>query len=98
MGYRLAPAADIDLELIYDYGFDQFGQSVADRYLDELISCFRLLNENPEIARMRDEARPPVRAHPFKSHLIIYEIDDKRNILILRVRNAREGWLRDLDL
>ncbi|MEP7349855.1 MAG: type II toxin-antitoxin system RelE/ParE family toxin [Sphingorhabdus sp.] len=93
MAYRLAPAADLDLDDIYDFGFVEFGMELADTYLDGLIACFSFLSENPEVARQRHEVRPPVRAHPHRSHVVVYEVNDNRDVLILRVHHSRANWL-----
>jgi toxin ParE1/3/4 len=92
MGYRLSPAADLDLDDIYDFGITEFGQRVANAYLDSLIDCFNSLAENPRICRVRNEIQPAVRICPHGSHLVFYEVDDANSVLILRIRHGRENW------
>jgi toxin ParE1/3/4 len=93
MGYRLSPTAKRDLETIANYGIDAFGMEAAQKYYAGLVRGFNFLAQYPKAARLRQEVRPPVRAYPCQSHLIVYEIDDAQNILILRVHHAREDWL-----
>ncbi|HTN39584.1 MAG TPA: type II toxin-antitoxin system RelE/ParE family toxin [Asticcacaulis sp.] len=38
---------------------------------------------------------PPVRVHPYGSHVIIYRTDGE-DIAILAVRYSRENWQEDL--
>jgi toxin ParE1/3/4 len=45
----------------------------------------------PEIARERTEYDPPVRIHPHRSHIIVYQVVDDQ-VLILRIRHGREDW------
>jgi toxin ParE1/3/4 len=52
------------------------------------------LSRFPRAARLRDEVDPPVRAYPYRSHLIVYDIDGDA-IVILRIRHGREDWLAD---
>lgn len=72
-----------------------FGLAQAERYHQGLDAVFRFLSENPHAARLRTEIEPPVRAHPFKAHLVVYEVGDNRDIVILRVRHGREDWVSD---
>ena len=90
--YRFTKAATDDLVALYLEGLEQFGPVQADRYHNGLQRTFDFLAENPRAARLREEISPPVRAHPFKAHIIVYdEVDD--GVLILRVRlGARIGF------
>ena len=91
--YRLTQAASDDLVGIYLHGLAEFGQTQADTYHEGLTATFAFLAEYPRAARVRDEITPPVRAHPHRSHLIVYELDAENNVLILRVRHGREDWV-----
>ncbi|QDX24800.1 type II toxin-antitoxin system RelE/ParE family toxin [Sphingomonas suaedae] len=91
-GFRFTRAATDDLLAIYLEGLERFGLAQADRYNDGLKRTFAFLAETPRAARLREEIDPPVRAHPFKAHMIVYEeVDD--GVLILRVRHGREDWI-----
>lgn len=72
-----------------------FGLAQADRYHEGLSETFEFLMRFPRAAREREEISPPVRAHPFKTHIIIYEVDTGDIVTILRVRHAREDWISD---
>jgi toxin ParE1/3/4 len=95
MAFRLANRAVDDLLQIWSDGTKMFGLEQAERYHDGLDATFRFLAENPRAARLRPEIIPPVRAHPFKVHLVVYEVDEQDDILILRVRHGREDWVSD---
>lgn len=90
--YRLTKAATDDLFTIYLAGLEQFGIAQADRYHDGLERMFAFLAQTPRAARLREELNTPVRAHPFKAHIIVYDETDD-GILILRVRHGREDWI-----
>lgn len=92
MSYRLARRAEDDLDAIYTAGAEAFGAAQADAYAAGLIRTFQFLASYPRAARERSEATPPVRAHPYKSHLIVYVIEGD-DILVARVRHAHEDWL-----
>ena len=90
-GYRLRPAAETDLEDIWDYTAETWGPDQADDYVRGLARTFDLLAEFPEIARERTEIEPPVRCHPYRSHLIIYR-QEGAWVVIVRVVHARRHW------
>ncbi len=71
-----------------------FGVKQAEAYHVDLEATFRFLSDYPRAARLRTEISPPVRVHPFKAHLVVYEVSDD-GILILRVRHGREDWVSD---
>ncbi len=91
MGYKLSARAEDDLAQLYADGLTLFGAVQANAYLDDLFSTLDFLACYPRAARMRSEITPPVRVHPYKSHLIIYEADGDE-VLVLRVRHGRENW------
>lgn len=95
MGFRLSRQAEDDLVHIYVEGAGQFGAKQARRYHRLLEKCFHFLAENPEAARERTEIVPPVRVHPFGSHLIIYSLDTDGDILVIRIRHGHEDWIND---
>ena len=46
------------------------------------------------MARERLEIHPPVRVHPYKSHVVIYKIEGP-DILIIRARLGRDDCMSD---
>lgn len=90
--YKLSRSAENDIAAIADYTVEAFGIEQAIAYRDGLIETFEFLAEFPRAARERLEITPPVRAHPYKSHLVIYVIEGD-DVLILRVRHSREDWI-----
>lgn len=90
-GVRLSRSAREDLVRLHDEGIGQFGIHQAERYLAELQRALLFLSEYPLAARERVDTNPPVRIHPFRSHVIVYRVDD-RGVLVLRFRHARENW------
>lgn len=95
--WRLTRAAVDDIAGIFVEGLALFGLEQADKYHDGLAAAFDFLADYPRAARLRDEISPPVRAYPYKSHLILYELEDGDAVVILRVRHGREDWLSDVD-
>ena len=94
--YRLTRAAADDMVMIYLAGVDMFGPAQAESYSDGLEAAFSCLADYPRAARLRTEMVRPVRAYPYKSHLIIYRADHD-GVLIIRIRHAREDWVAEPD-
>lgn len=91
MAYSLSAEASEDFRRIYLTGIRDFGVDQSEDYIEGLEKVLEFLADFPRAARERMEIVPPVRAHPYKSHLIVYEIvaDD---VLIIRIRSGREDW------
>jgi toxin ParE1/3/4 len=90
-GVALRPATEADLDSIWRHTAQAWSEAQAEAYLMGLDSVLRLLAEFPEIARLREEFRPPIRIHPYRAHLILYEADDV--ILdVVRIVNGRTDW------
>lgn len=91
MAYRLTRAAERDIGAIAETGIELFGTDQARAYHAALFGVFDLISDNPRMAHERTELTPPLRVHPFRSHIILYKIEDD-NVLIVRVRHAHEDW------
>lgn len=94
MSYRLSRAAEEDLIQIYLSGAESFGLDQARRYHRQLFATFAFLADNPRAAQLREEIDPPVRAYPAGVHIVIYTVRKDDDVLVLRVRHAREDWLK----
>ena len=82
--YLFRPLAEKDMEGIYGYTVQQFGENQADTYLRKLFDMFQRLVETPSIARNRDEVKRGLRSYPVNAHIIFFrECED--GILIARV-------------
>lgn len=93
MSYRTTRQADRDIADIYVQGEQAFGTAQAERYQDGLFDTLDLLADNPRLARERTAFVPPIRLHPYGSHLIVYTLGDD-GVLVVRVLHARQDWER----
>lgn len=92
MGFRVSLAAEDDIIGVAEEGVRLFGPVQARRYHDELFAIFDLIVANPRMARERHELSPSMRIHPFKAHLVVYQIEEDGGVLIVRVRHGHEDW------
>lgn len=88
---KLRPRAEVDLVEIWEYTAEQWSEDQANNYLRELSSVFDLLLDHPKIARERCEFSPPVRIHPVRSHVIIYEARAEA-VEVVRIVHSRSNW------
>lgn len=84
--------ADRDLDTLYRLGVEMFGVAQADRYVDGLLDALDLIANFPGAARLRTGLEPPIRAYPYKSHLILYDMDATGDVLVIRIRHGHEDW------
>lgn len=86
-GYTLRPAAQSDLEAIWDYTAQTWSASQAETYTRKLFSAFDRLAADPDLARERPEYMPPVRIYRAEQHVIIYQVVGD-HIEIIRGRSS----------
>jgi len=81
---KLLAKAQTDLIELRRYSVKEFGKEVADRYVDDMESAFRLLCENPRIGVERPEFGLGIRVFSKRKHRIFYRIGDEA-VQIVRV-------------
>lgn len=83
--FRIAPAADADLDEIWSYINSQSGTAAADRVEDDLHLAMRRIAETPGIGHLRlDLADEALRFYSVHKFLIIYR-PEQRPIEVVRV-------------
>ncbi|XOV78446.1 MAG: type II toxin-antitoxin system RelE/ParE family toxin [Aestuariibacter sp.] len=86
--FRLAPKAEQDLEAIWIYSFQQWGQVKADQYIDSLFSAFDSLTNSTKLAISCDHIRVGYRFCREGKHVIYFKITDY-GIAIIRILHER---------
>jgi toxin ParE1/3/4 len=87
----LRPRARADLRDIWLYTVERWSKRQAESYVRGLYAMFGFLADQPEVARERLDVSPPVRLHPYKSHLVIFRASDL-TLDVLRVVHGRSNW------
>lgn len=72
--YLLSPAAQADIDNIFEFTCEQWGFEQAEKYVRELQYAIERAVANPGIGRACDEIRPGYRALPAGSHTLYYRI------------------------
>lgn len=87
--YLLSPAAQIDLERIWDYTCHRWNVEQADDYLRELQRAIELAAANPRIGQACDDIRPTYRKLAAGSHTLYYRVTSDGVIDVVRVLHQR---------
>lgn len=87
--YLLSPAAQADLEQIWDYTHDRWGVDQAEEYLRDLQRAIERAAANPRIGRSCDEIRPGYRKLAAGSHTLFYRVTAEGVIDVVRVLHQR---------
>jgi toxin ParE1/3/4 len=72
--YRLAPAAERDLEAIWTYTRMKWVAEQADRYTDIMTLAFDELAQAPQAAPACDHIRPGYRRRSVGRHMIYFRV------------------------
>jgi len=95
MSHRVASQATSDLDDIWHYVAKESGSSeVANRLVHSITDRFLLLSRHPYLGRSReDDFGIGRRSFAVGEYVIVYRVENKNDVLILRVAHGR----RDID-
>ncbi len=93
--YRLTPAAECDLEMIWTHTRQQWGVEQANCYIDILTADFAELAQSPNIAPACDLIRPGYRRRSVERHMIYFRITTY-GIAVVRILHERMDAPRHL--
>jgi toxin ParE1/3/4 len=93
--YRLSPAAQRDLESIFDHTVRQWGVTQAVRYTQVLESAFSALAEAPGKAQDCGNIRSGYRRRGVGKHSIYFRVTDY-GIAVIRILHTRMDSSRHL--
>jgi toxin ParE1/3/4 len=88
----ITPQANRDLVQIWIWVAERSGSELADQVLDEIDNRCRLLAQNPEMGRVRQEFSVPLRSFPVRNRpYVIFYNSIKSGIEVYRVLDV--GWI-----
>ncbi|VAW00076.1 hypothetical protein MNBD_ALPHA06-503 [hydrothermal vent metagenome] len=98
MGFNLTQIAKEQLIDCYVYGFENFGETQAEQYQQDMMACFGLLSKNPRLAHVRKGYNRPLRIHHHVKHYIVYLlVEETEDILIVAVLRDSMDLVRHFD-
>ncbi|MEV8215127.1 type II toxin-antitoxin system RelE/ParE family toxin [Leifsonia sp. NPDC077715] len=88
MRYRLTPAAQRDLSLIWDYTEDRWDALQAETYITEVRAAIERIADDPRRCHPCDEIRPGYRRYGIGSHLVFY-FPRESGVDVIRILHQR---------
>lgn len=85
----LAHKAIEDLSNIWNYTFDTWSESQADKYYQQLLADCHLLAANQNLGKHYPEIRTDVYGFKSGQHIIFYRIKSKNEIEVVRFLHSR---------
>ena len=89
--YILSKKTQEDIDDIYDFGADKFGEDQALEYLIGLRTNFEFLLKNPHIGKKRNETKEELFSSPYVSHIVFYGVFNN-HIRIVRVLHGSRDY------
>lgn len=74
--YSIRALAQIDLEEIWLYTYEEWGLTQANTYLNSFFSKFDWLSDNPLLGKKRDDIKDGYYCFPEGQHLIFYIVSE----------------------
>jgi toxin ParE1/3/4 len=96
--YVLSPAAQADLEQIWDYTCERSSEDRAEAYVRVIQQAVELVAVNPLIGRSCDEVRVGYRRHTAGSHTLYYRVGSGGDpVDVVRILHKRMDVDQHLD-
>ncbi len=88
--YLLSPEAISDLQDIYLFTIDEWGEKQAEKYLNEIYAVFDRLTQHHSIGRSRDELEAGLRSIPIGAHVIFFMLWQSDIAIVRVLHGARD--------
>jgi toxin ParE1/3/4 len=90
MKYKISREANLDLENIWLYTFENWSKDQADRYINLIIDEIEYLAQNPTFGQNYEKIRKGYFRSRIKSHFIFYKnYPNRSKIEIIRILHHR---------
>jgi toxin ParE1/3/4 len=94
--YVLRPSAEADLEEIWRYSIEHWGEERAGRYMNDLRKAMERAAESPSAGRKLRIGGRIFRVRDATSHRVFYR-ETEQGIEVLRVLHARMNFARQME-
>ena len=87
--YSLTNKAVEDLSKIWEYTYEVWSESQADKYYELLISSFQEIVQNPELGKNYAEIDSTIFGLRVSKHIVFYRLVKASDIEIVRILHQR---------
>lgn len=87
--YVLTKKAVEDLAKIWEYTYEVWSESQADKYYELLISSFKAIVQNPELGKNYTEIDRAILGLHVGKHIVFYRVIKSSDIEIVRILHQR---------
>jgi toxin ParE1/3/4 len=95
-GFRLTPAAQADLDAIWDYTAERWSVEQANKYIRSIENACKQLAEGTRVAEAIDEVRPGFHQSAIASHILFFRLD-VGTVDIVRILHRRMNYTAHFD-
>lgn len=85
---KFSPRARQDIEEIWDYTVEHWGQRQAEIYLRLIRTAAEAIASDPKRGRTCDDVRPGYRRYEVGSHVLFYRMATK-HVIVIRILHQR---------
>ncbi|MCA1919427.1 MAG: type II toxin-antitoxin system RelE/ParE family toxin, partial [Flavobacterium piscis] len=78
-----------DLATIWDYTYDEWSESQADKYYLLLLNSCQEIAENPSLGKKYDNVTEKLLGFKSNQHIIFYQIISNKEVEIIRILHVR---------
>ena len=89
--YRFSPLAEIQLDMLWDYGYQRFGERLADSYLDGLFSAVEEVANSGRYLGLAPKRVPPDKIADITTLPIRYIHYEKHYLYLRELSNGAIG-------
>ncbi len=87
--YYLTNKAVDDLATIWDYTYDEWSESQADKYYLLLLNSCQEIAENPSLGKKYDNVTEKLLGFKSNQYIIFYQIISNKEVEIIRILHVR---------
>ena len=87
--YHFTNKAVEDLSAIWNYTFDTWSESQADKYYEMIIECCEQLADKPPLGKLYIQIADDLLGFKAGRHIIFYSITSKTGIEVIRILHER---------
>lgn len=92
MRLEISARAINDIDLLFIYGIENFGEKQSREYKDELLDLLDLIALQPKMGIARQVRKKALRTMFFHNHIVFYRIG-RGKVRVLRILHGKQNWL-----